>query len=283
MQKCQFCNLKGLRRYRRIDGYDLMLCKKCGLISTLVTDKNNRNKYIKKQYSNNYSIGYSNNLLKMQRRYHKYLTLIKKYLLKGKLLDVGCGTGYFLKYISGVDNSWKLFGVEPNDALRKVAKMNSGLQIKKGNLGNLPFKNNYFDVVTCNDVLEHSIELTKNLKELHRVLKPNGVLLIQSPNYISYMARLTGKNWDWWAVPDHVLHFSYKFLSMALPRNGFVILNSYTYEDQEDFLANIKGVFRQNILTKISFILLIPFLILIERLGWATGKGGLSLLLTRKI
>lgn len=281
MHKCPSCYGEKFILYCHIDGYDLLLCNNCKLIWTNVSDID-RNSYLKKQYGDSYAEGFSKGLLKMHKRYKKYLKLIKRYSTGGKFLDVGCGTGYFLKFVKETENSWVIYGVEPNDSLRKIAIKNSNLNIKKGDLSSLPFRDKYFDVITCNDVLEHSKKLTMNLKELRRVLKDDGVLLIQSPNYKSYMAYLTGKKWDWWSVPDHVLHFSYDYLIKLLQENGFNILCSYTYEDQEDFLLNIKGILNRNYFIKFVYLLILPFLILIERFGWATKRGGLALLLVHK-
>lgn len=281
MHKCPSCLRNEFVIYRHINGYDLSLCRNCCLLSTIVKE-DDRKSYLKKQYGSSYAHGYSNNLSKMQGRYKKYLKLINLYSKGGKFLDIGCGTGYFLKFVKDFESYWDLYGVEPNNALREIASNNSDLNIKKGDLSGIPFGDKYFDVVTCNDVLEHSNKLKLNLKELHRVLKDNGVLLIQSPNYKSFMAYLTGNKWDWWSVPDHVLHFSHSFLIKLFQENGFTILNSYTYDDQEDFLSNIKGVMKRNYLTKYLYILILPILILIERFGWATNRGGLSLLLVRK-
>ena len=124
--------------------------------------------------------------------------------------------------------------------------------------------------------------MEKNIRELKRVLKSHGLLFIQAPNYKSAMARLTGNRWDWWCIPDHVLHFSYDFLRTYIRKNGFTILESYTYEDQEDYLLNIKGIFSKNYLTKTVFYTFLPFFLLIERIARVTNNGGLTIVIARK-
>ena len=81
------------------------------------------------------------------------------------------------------------------------------------------FKANFFDCVTCFDVLEHDADIRGNLKEIYRILKPGGLLVIQVPNCKSAMAYLCGQHWDWWSVPDHVLHFIPPVLSKILEDN----------------------------------------------------------------
>jgi len=259
----------------------LLLCGQCGLLSTSAT-KLEIKKYVIRKYSNEYATNYAQALTKLHKRFDRHLDLINKYRAGNKFLDIGCGTGHFLKYLISVQDSGNFFGVEPSKLLREVAKKNTSLDIRDGMLNKIPFRDNFFDIITCYDVLEHDAELSENVAELRRVLKPNGILLIQAPNYKSIMAYITGKRWDWWCIPDHVLHFSYEFLTRYMKANGFSILRSYTYEDQEDFLSNIKGVFGRNYFTKAVYYLLVPIFVVIERVAWAINMGGLSLLLVKK-
>ncbi|MEK7073870.1 MAG: class I SAM-dependent methyltransferase [Patescibacteria group bacterium] len=215
-------------------------------------------------------------------RYEKYLKLIEQYYRGGKLLDVGCGTGYFLKYVKDRNNNWKVFGIEPSSLLRSVAQKNTKITIKTGTLRRIPYGDNYFNVITCFDVLEHSKDLNENLYEIRRVLKPGGLLLVQAPNYESFMANITGDKWDWWCIPDHILHFSYTFLCKILISQDFTILAKYTYENKEDFLSNIKAKFSGTPLTKTLYYLLIPVFIFIEKAVPIINRGGLSVVLVRK-
>lgn len=278
---CISCGNKSYTQYAVLRGYPLLLCDRCGLLTTSAS-KMQIKKYVTEKYNDEYAKNYSQALLKLHKRFGPHLELIRKFRSGSKILDIGCGTGHFLKYLISKKDLWKIFGVEPNKLLRNVAKKNTAANIQDGLLSKIPFRDNFFDVVTCYDVLEHNIDLMENVAELRRVLKPNGILLIQAPNYRSLMAYITGSRWDWWCVPDHVLHFSYEFLVRYMKENGFTILRSYTYEDQEDFLSNIKGLFGNNYFTKAVYYLLVPLFIVIERIGWSVNMGGLSLILVRK-
>lgn len=264
-----------------MDGYKLLLCSSCGLLSTSAT-KSQIKEYVENKYNYQYTVDYSQALPKLYSRFDRHLNLLKKYQAKGKLLDVGCGTGDFLRYVKSVSNSYNIYGIEPNYILRRAASKNTGKKIKNGRLNHIPYKNNYFDLITCYDVLEHDQELKNNILELRRVLKTGGTLLIQAPNYQSLMAQVTGDKWDWWCIPDHILHFSPSFLANYLSSNGFLILSNQTYEDQQDFLSNIRGVYARNYLTKLLYLVFIPFLIIIERLSWIFSKGGLIILIVQK-
>ncbi len=281
MFRCVSCSKTKFLEYRRIDGYALDLCLNCDLLQTQTKEKE-RQGYINEKYSHQYVEDYRQALPKLYARFTKQISFVHEYKIGGKLLDIGCGIGYFLKFIKDNNKKWRIFGVEPRSLLRKVARQNTGETIKNGTLSNIPFPDSYFDVVTCYDVLEHSKELNKNMTELKRVLKPSGLLFIQAPNYKSFMAYITRNRWDWWCIPDHVLHFSYNFLTNYLKKSGFTVLKSYTYEDQVDYLSNIKGRFSQNYFTKILYFLLLPLFLVIERIGWITNNGGLVVVIARK-
>lgn len=281
MSRCINCNNQKGVKYLTVDGYDLLECNNCGLLSTKASNLQIM-KYVRSKYNKHYAVNYSKALPKLYLRFKSHLDLIQKFVSGGNFLDVGCGTGYFLKYVLDQTSEYNVFGIEPNTLLRRFASSNIKKPVKNGILSRIPYKNNYFDIITCYDVLEHNISLKKNLHELRRVLKPGGCIFIQAPNYKSYMAYITGKRWDWWCVPDHVLHFSYDFLTKYIEDNGFRILKSYTYEDQEDYLSNIKGIFSKNLISKILFRVLLPIFLIIERAGWIANHGGLTVILAQK-
>ena len=110
---------------------------------------------------------------------------IKKVIPKGaKLLDVGCGAGYAMKKASeelGCD----CYGIDPDPGGHGVgrysANSTSGLRITKGESEKLPFEDSSFDVVYCSHVLEHVKDEIQSLKEMKRVLKSGGTLVIGMP------------------------------------------------------------------------------------------------------
>jgi ubiquinone/menaquinone biosynthesis C-methylase UbiE len=281
MRKCPSCGHTKFINYRYVSKYLLLMCVNCDLVITKATNRQ-IDTYVSAKYSQKYAKDYIKVLPKLYRRFNYQINEIKKYNKSGKLMDIGCGTGHFLEYIKINHPNWQIYGVEPSKLLRTVARKNTKGDIRNGQLAKIPFKDNYFDIVTCYDVLEHNINLSKNIRELHRVIKPGGILFIQAPNYASLMSKVCDEKWDWWCIPDHIFHFSYNFLTKYMSENGFRILKKYTYEDKEDFLSNIKGVYAKNYLTKAIFMLLTPLLLISERVSWLFNQGGLQVLVLEK-
>lgn len=282
MFRCPSCGLSEFVKYKLVNNYKISRCKNCGILCTEVESEIVEANNVK-VYSQNYASEYKTNLPRIQKRYQRYLSLLSKYNIKGKLLDLGCGTGYFIHFILNTANrNLKVFGVEPNKKLREIARRNTGVDVKIGRMNSIPYPRNYFDVLSCLDVLEHSIDLKESIVEIRRVIRPKGALLIQAPNYISLMAFLSGNKWDWWSPPDHTVHFSVSSLNKFLTFNGFTILKNYTYEDTSDFILNVKGRFSKNAITKIIFYSFLPLLIVLERFSWLINKGGLVVVLAQK-
>lgn len=122
---------------------------------------------------------------------------------KGSLLDIGCGTGYFLK--AAQKSEWKVTGVEPNKTARNLAK-DKGLKVYN-KLEKIDDKKSY-NCISLFHVLEHVHELRKTIKKLLQHLDDNGALMIAVPNYSSLDAQHYAEYWAAWDVPRHLYHFN---------------------------------------------------------------------------
>jgi len=121
---------------------------------------------------------------------------------KGNLLDIGAGTGDFLAVAK--QNGWKITGIEPNEKAKNIA-INKGISfVENSEL----LEKESFDTITMWHVLEHVPDLELQIKELKRLLKPNGTILIAVPNFNSYDAKHYGSYWAAYDAPRHLWHFS---------------------------------------------------------------------------
>jgi len=130
------------------------------------------------------------------------LNLINSESQRGKILDIGAGVGDFLSVAK--KDGWEIIGVEPSEKAKAIAK-NKGVTFVES-LNDL--ENNSFDVITMWHVLEHVPDLENQIKELKRLIKPSGTIIIAVPNFNSFDAKYYSSFWAAYDVPIHLWHFS---------------------------------------------------------------------------
>ena len=108
-------------------------------------------------------------------------------LQSGRILDVGCGNGNLFTYLA--EDKYELFGIDFCENMIAEAKRNCRNAIfSVADAENIPFDDDSFDIIVCNASFHHYVHPNKVLKEMHRVLKDEGKLLIGDP-YFSTFAR----------------------------------------------------------------------------------------------
>lgn len=138
---------------------------------------------------------------------------------KGKLLDIGAGTGDFLAVAK--ENGWDITGVEPSEKAK-------GIATKKGvtfadSTQSLP--DHSFDAITMWHVLEHVPDVEAQITELKRLLKPEGVIIVAVPNFQSYDAKHYGPFWAAYDVPRHLWHFSKTAIKKLFGAGGMDVVS----------------------------------------------------------
>lgn len=147
-------------------------------------------------------------------------SLINKFVVKNeknKILDIGCGTGIVLKKLESYGNT---FGVDISDEAISFCLKRGIKNIFKADILNLPFKNNYFNLITLFDVLEHVNKPSLALVEIYRILDLNGIVVLSVPAF-KFL----------WSSHDKALHhitrFNIKELKDLLSTNFEIIKISY--------------------------------------------------------
>ena len=144
-----------------------------------------------------------------------------KFAQPGNILDVGCGSGWFLRRMR--DQGWQTFGVEVSSSAVRVGREKGGLDIFCGTLPAARFQPDFFDYVRLNHSFEHIASPHETLDEIHRILKPDGKLMIGVPNLDSLNARLFGKYWWYLGVPVHPYTYAVQTLSRLLAKHRFEV------------------------------------------------------------
>jgi 2-polyprenyl-3-methyl-5-hydroxy-6-metoxy-1,4-benzoquinol methylase len=150
----------------------------------------------------------------------KKIKLIKKYTNGPNILDIGCGTGEFLKACA--ENGFHAHGIEPNDKARTFAKNNHKLDVgTEEDIKNL--KNNSYDLITMWHVLEHVHDLAGRMTQLRYLIKDSGVVIIAIPNSNSHDAEIYKEYWAAYDLPRHISHFTKESMNYLAEKNGFLI------------------------------------------------------------
>jgi 2-polyprenyl-3-methyl-5-hydroxy-6-metoxy-1,4-benzoquinol methylase len=144
----------------------------------------------------------------LRRAYHRVFgnplgTVLGK--ARGRVLDVGCGTGAMLKEMEA--SGLETYGVEPNPKAVQAC-LRKGLRVVEGTLENARYPAGYFDTIILSHVIEHVPSPRSTLGFLYPILKPGGRVFISCPNARSYMAGLFKQFWAGWHIPFHLSHFT---------------------------------------------------------------------------
>lgn len=139
-----------------------------------------------------------------------------------RVLDVGCGNGDFLE--AATDAGWDAVGLEPDPDAAAVGQAR-GFDVRAGGLEVLDGLSSCFDAVTLNHVIEHLHSPGDALAVILRVLKPGGVLYIDTPNIDSLGAAAFGRHWRGLEPPRHLVLFTPSSLVGLLRQAGFVAID----------------------------------------------------------
>ena len=154
------------------------------------------------------------------------LRVIEQFKPPGNFLDVGTNMGFFLRHTRG--RGWNVTGVDPSASLSELARRHFGLDVKTCLLQDAGFPDAHFDVVTMTDVFEHISEPRSMLREIRRILKPDGILFIKVPNGLLNVVKLRVLTrlgrlgmLDIFDSYEHVVHYSSRTLRRMLEDEGF--------------------------------------------------------------
>lgn len=223
-------------RYRTTDeSFSLVRCRNCGLVYVNPRPEKER---IEGYYPQNYR---THNTIKspeyIKSRMEKYRAPKRLALFRNPwymdwptgatVLDIGCGAGELLLRLKEI--GCRAFGIDVDPQTSAALK---GLKFEVITCdidGGTPYEQAFFDVVVMRHSLEHVYNPVRVLKEVRRILKPDGFLVIGVPNIDSTVFRLTKQQWEDLDVPRHLFHFTPSTLTAILQKAGFG-LKDISYE-----------------------------------------------------
>ena len=212
---CKICRSNKNVQVYNLTKYQLRRCKDCGFVY------NPKRKTLRDAYAY-YANYYNDNNLSpnwtTEKRYKMLLQDFNRYRLTGKILDVGCGSGHFLKV--AYEMGWKVYGTEISASSINYLSKFRYLNIYAGDLPSLQLPAASFDVVTMFELIEHVLEPVKYINEVFRILRPGGTLYITTPNFNALTRWLIGQKWRV-ICEEHLNYFTKTTLQSLLRNIGF--------------------------------------------------------------
>lgn len=228
--KCNLCGGDDTYLLYEKDGYNIVKCNSCGLL--YVNPRDSIDKLIR-IYGRPYfelekskrkdGIGYRNYIKDKEIHkiyFRKKIKQIKKIKPEGRLLDIGCATGFFLE--EAQKEGFDVWGVDVSPYAVKIAKeVINNDKIFLGTIKEVPLKRESLDVITCFQTLEHSPDPLGELLQMHRLLKIGGVIILTLPDQGSFYEKIMRRGWFAYKPKEHLYYFNSKTIKRMIQKAGF--------------------------------------------------------------
>lgn len=231
---CLFCGVHDERLRFRDGDYRVVECARCGhvYVNPRLPAERLHEMYQEEYWTSDRAkeFGYTEYLADASlylRTYRMRSTVLDAYKRgPGRVLDVGCAAGFFLKVMA--DKGWTTTGIEISAPMVNYAKQQLGLDdVHRGDvlsvdLGDRP----PYDVITLWDVIEHLERPDEHLARVAELLADDGVLVLETQDVSSRFARAMGRKWQHYKHEEHLYHFHPDSLRRLLEQCGFRILEN---------------------------------------------------------
>jgi 2-polyprenyl-3-methyl-5-hydroxy-6-metoxy-1,4-benzoquinol methylase len=141
---------------------------------------------------------------------------------KGRILEIGGSTGILLNEFKSA--GWEVEGLEPNQLAVRYAKENFGIHMHQKPLEDSPFESKAFDAAIMLHVIEHLHEPNAGIATVSRLLKDNGLLVVETPTYNTLMYRVFGRRERSISCNGHIFFFTCETLKKLLEKNGLKVI-----------------------------------------------------------
>lgn len=234
--KCQLCEKDSTSLIKKENHWSIVQCKNCGFV---YVNPRPDEEHLRRCYQN--YLPTEQDKLNSWRRmmsgvFLKSLEILEKCypIRSGRLLDIGCGHGFFLQMAR--EKGWKGSGIDISESAVSYAK-SKGMDVSSTTLFKKAYDDEEFDAVTMFYVLEHLLEPVKYLQEVHRILKPKGLLLVRVPHTtpiakILNILRIPNRLYT---ADYHLSDFSPQTIRQVLRKTGFknvrIVIGGATYPE----------------------------------------------------
>jgi len=228
--KCNLCGADDCRGVLIASGKNIVACKRCGFIYVNPQDKSDGLLSFDKESFLLSMINHYNAQSSVRvRNCHERLDQIEKTIKKGKILDVGCSAGFFLR--EAERRGWAVLGIEPSERCSSYARKEFSLEVSSGEYNHENVKKNNLrdlNAITFWGVLGHMEDPNKSIRLTHEILRPGGIIAIETPNIESPIFKLFKQRWYHLSIANQNYFFSQSSLKGMIEKNGFKIITLET-------------------------------------------------------
>jgi 2-polyprenyl-3-methyl-5-hydroxy-6-metoxy-1,4-benzoquinol methylase len=229
---CILCNSSERSLLIRQVEWSVYRCSGCGLgFLDPRPDPDELNELYRSGYfESNYGTGLRVESPEMKRRLSQEthrIRFFKKAGRQGRLLDIGCGMGYFL--LACRNAGYEVEGMDISADSAAYVQDELKIPVAIGIIEGVDYPPASFDVITMWHFLEHVRRPDQYIEKARRWLKPDGILVVDVPNYQGTDARKTWARWKGWQLPFHLYHYTPETLQRILEKRGFRTIRHKDY------------------------------------------------------
>lgn len=217
---CLICNSTALKPLKDYQSTHLCKCKSCGFVFAQAIPTMEE---LEKHYE-----GYSRNDYLSPvtiKRYNELLDYFEQFRKTGKLIDVGCGIGYFLE--EAKKRGWEVYGTEYTDEAIQICE-GKGITMKKGKLNPADFEPESFDVITNFEVIEHINNPQEEIQNFNQILRKGGLVYITTPNWNALLRYRLKAAYNVIVYPEHLSYYTPRTIKKLFKSKGFKSLKVMT-------------------------------------------------------
>lgn len=211
--QCILCFSDDLKTLDDYDRVPLFKCKSCNFVFAQDIPTTND----LEEYYRNYGTSHYLSPVTVT-RYYQWLDQFEAYKKSGKILDVGCGSGFFLS--EAKKRGWEVYGTEFSDALVNICK-ERGITMSQGALNNETYYGIEFDVILSIEVLEHINNPVQEIGHIKRLLRSGGLFFCTTPNFNGISRYWLRDRYNIIAWPEHLGYFTPSTIKTLMMSQGF--------------------------------------------------------------
>ena len=241
---CLICNSTALNPLKDYQSTHLCKCKSCGFvfaqaIPTMAELEKHYEGYSRNDYLSPVTI----------KRYNELLDYFEQFRKTGKLIDVGCGIGYFLE--EAKKRGWEVYGTEYTDEAIEICE-GKGINMKKGVLNPNDYEPESFDIITSFEVIEHINNPQEEIQNFNQILRKGGLVYITTPNWNALLRYRLKAAYNVIVYPEHLSYYTPRTIKKLFKSRGFKSLKVLTTGISITRLKTSKGTSDQAYISETS-------------------------------